>query len=179
MRKRLSAIVAALLIAMTGSAFAQVATTGTITVVIADKDGGRLPGVTVTAEAIDSITKRTAVTDATGTARIRVRVLPNATSQTALLRITDVANGAFLLDVRRSAELTESGFVAGAHNIAHTRLLERVGEIPRTQPVVIHCSSGSRSRYAAGLLDHMGYKVINVTGGFDAWKKMGGAVVMA
>jgi hypothetical protein len=37
-----------------------------------------------------------AVTDATGTARIRVRVLPNATSQTALLRITDVANGAFL-----------------------------------------------------------------------------------
>jgi len=91
----------------------------------------------------------------------------------------NVANGAFLLDVRRSAELTESGFVAGAHNIAHTRLLERVGEIPRTQPVVIHCSSGSRSRYAAGLLDHMGYKVINVTGGFDAWKKMGGAVVMA
>ncbi len=90
-----------------------------------------------------------------------------------------VANGAFLLDVRRSAELTESGFVAGAHNIAHTRLLERVAEVPRTQPVVIHCSSGSRSRYAAGLLDHMGYKVVNVAGGFDAWKKMGGAVVMA
>ncbi|HET6462512.1 MAG TPA: MBL fold metallo-hydrolase [Candidatus Krumholzibacteria bacterium] len=90
-----------------------------------------------------------------------------------------VANGAFLLDVRRSAELAESGFVAGAHNIAHTRLLERVAEVPRNQPVVIHCSSGSRSRYAAGLLDHMGYKVINVAGGFDAWKKMGGAVVMA
>lgn len=91
----------------------------------------------------------------------------------------NVANGAFLLDVRRSAELTESGFVAGAHNIAHTRLLERVAEVPKNQPVVIHCSSGSRSRYAAGLLDHMGYKVINVAGGFDAWKKMGGAVVMA
>jgi len=70
MRKRLSAIVAALLIAMTGSALAQVATTGTITVVIADKDGGRLPGVTVTAEAPDSITKRTAVTDTTGTATL-------------------------------------------------------------------------------------------------------------
>src|SRR5689334_4655705 len=70
MRKRLSAIVAALLIALSGSAFAQVATTGTITVVIVDKDGGRLPGVTVTAEATDSITKRTAVTDATGTATL-------------------------------------------------------------------------------------------------------------
>ena len=68
MRKRTSAIVAALLIALAGSAFAQVATTGTITVVIQDKDGGRLPGVTVTAEAPDTITKRTAVTDATGTA---------------------------------------------------------------------------------------------------------------
>ena len=53
---------------MSGSAFAQVATTGTITVIIADKDGGRLPGVTVSAEAPDSITKRSAVTDDTGTA---------------------------------------------------------------------------------------------------------------
>jgi hypothetical protein len=70
MRNRLSALVAALLITMSGSAFAQVATTGTITVVIQDKDGGRLPGVTVTAEAPDVITKRTAVTDATGTATL-------------------------------------------------------------------------------------------------------------
>jgi hypothetical protein len=38
----------------------------------------------------------TAFTDATGTARIRVRVLPEATSQTALLRITDVTVGAVL-----------------------------------------------------------------------------------
>lgn len=68
MRKRLSALVAALLITMTGSAFAQVATTGTINVVVEDKDGGRLPGVTVTAEATDTVTKRVAVTDATGTA---------------------------------------------------------------------------------------------------------------
>jgi hypothetical protein len=68
MLKRTSALVAALLIALTGSAFAQVATTGTIQVVVSDKDGGRLPGVTVSAEAPDSVTKRTAVTDNTGTA---------------------------------------------------------------------------------------------------------------
>jgi hypothetical protein len=35
----------------------------------------------------------TAVTDDTGTARIRIRVLPDATSQTALLQITDVSTG--------------------------------------------------------------------------------------
>ena len=68
MLKRTSALVAALFIALTGSAFAQVATTGTIQIIVADKDGGRLPGVTVTAEASDSITKRTVVTDTTGIA---------------------------------------------------------------------------------------------------------------
>ena len=68
MRKYLSAVVAAMGILCAGSAYAQVSTTGTIQVVAEDTDGGRLPGVTVTAEAADVITKRTAVTDATGTA---------------------------------------------------------------------------------------------------------------
>ena len=35
----------------------------------------------------------TTTTDNTGTARIRIRILANATSQTAILRITDVASG--------------------------------------------------------------------------------------
>src|SRR5690348_4827588 len=68
MRKSISAIVAALCVMFAASAHAQVATTGTIQVVAQDKDGGRLPGVTVTAEAADVVTKRTAVTDVTGTA---------------------------------------------------------------------------------------------------------------
>src|SRR5262245_47017295 len=70
MRKSLSALVAAFGIMLAGSAHAQVATTGTIQVVAVDKDGGRLPGVTVTAEAADVVTKRTAVTDTTGTAML-------------------------------------------------------------------------------------------------------------
>ena len=90
-----------------------------------------------------------------------------------------MANGAFILDVRRSAELAESGRIASAHNIAHTRLLDRISEVPRNQPVFVHCSSGSRSRYAAGLLDRMGYRVTNVAGGFDAWRAAGGNVATA
>ncbi|HEX6791567.1 MAG TPA: rhodanese-like domain-containing protein [Candidatus Krumholzibacteria bacterium] len=89
-----------------------------------------------------------------------------------------VAAGAFLLDVRRSAELAGLGRIAGAHHIAHTRLLARIAEVPKGQPVVVHCSAGSRSRYASGLLDRMGYRVSNVNGGFDAWKARGGAAVM-
>jgi hydroxyacylglutathione hydrolase len=90
-----------------------------------------------------------------------------------------VAAGAALLDVRRSAELAERGRIAGALHIPHTRLLERIGEVPRSQPVVVHCSSGSRSRYASGLLDRLGYRAINVNGGFEAWKAEGRAVVIA
>lgn len=70
MRTRLSAIVAAMWVMVAGPAFAQVATTGTIQVVVEDKDGGRLPRVTVSAEAADAVTKRTAVTDLTGTATL-------------------------------------------------------------------------------------------------------------
>jgi hydroxyacylglutathione hydrolase len=90
-----------------------------------------------------------------------------------------VAAGAFLLDVRRNAEITERGRIATAHNIAHTRLLARLADVPRGQPVLVHCASGSRSRYAAGLLDRLGYRVSNVNGGFEAWKAEGRAVVMA
>ncbi len=90
-----------------------------------------------------------------------------------------VATGAFLLDVRRSAEIAESGRISSSHNIAHTRLLARIAEVPRDQPVLVHCESGSRARYAAGLLDRLGYRVINVNGGFETWKAEGRAVVTA
>ena len=60
----------ALILALAGVASAQVSNTGTISVVVADTDGGRLPGVTVTARAPDTITKRTAVTDAEGRRRL-------------------------------------------------------------------------------------------------------------
>jgi hydroxyacylglutathione hydrolase len=90
-----------------------------------------------------------------------------------------VAGGAFLLDVRRAAELVEDGRIPGAHNIAHTRLLERIAEVPRGKPVIVYCRTGSRSAYAAGLLDRMGYRTTNVAGGIESWTARGGAVVTA
>jgi hydroxyacylglutathione hydrolase len=89
----------------------------------------------------------------------------------------EIATGAFLLDVRRAAELAETGRIPGAYNIAHTRLLSRIAEVPKDRPVVVQCLTGARSGYAAGLLDRLGYRVSNVAGGFEAWKAKGGAVV--
>ena len=67
---RTSAMIVALCLAFAGVASAQVSNTGTITVVVADKDGGRIPGATVTASATDTITKRTVVTDTEGVATL-------------------------------------------------------------------------------------------------------------
>ncbi len=91
----------------------------------------------------------------------------------------EVNGGAFLLDVRRAAELADVGRIPGSHNIAHTRLLARIHEVPKDRPIVVHCGTGSRSAYAAGLLDRLGYRVTNVSGGFGAWKARGGAAVTA
>ena len=70
MKIRVSAILLALVAAVAGNVSAQVANTGTILVTVEDSDGGRLPGVTVTATAADTITRRTTVTDAQGVATL-------------------------------------------------------------------------------------------------------------
>lgn len=59
-----------LLLAGASTAWAQVATTGSIQVIVEDPQGGRLPGVTVQASAPDSVTTRQAVTDAEGVATL-------------------------------------------------------------------------------------------------------------
>jgi hydroxyacylglutathione hydrolase len=85
-----------------------------------------------------------------------------------------VGQGAFLLDVRRLAELSETGRIPGSNHIAHTRLLEHVGELPKDRPVLVYCRTGRRSAYASALLDRLGYRATNVAGGFEAWKSKGG-----
>jgi hypothetical protein len=67
--KRLVILLSVLLIAVTGPAFAQ-STTGTIDVIVTDSSGAPLPGVTVTASAGDTNTRRTEVTGADGTASL-------------------------------------------------------------------------------------------------------------
>lgn len=79
---------------------------------------------------------------------------------------------AFVLDVRRGAEHA-AGSIAGAANIAHTRLLARLAEVPRDRPVIVHCQGGGRSAFATAMLQREGYDATNVAGGFGAWEKAG------
>lgn len=70
MRNLTSATFVALMLSFASLVNAQVSTTGTISVTVSDRDGGRLPGVSVTAAAPDTITRRTVVTDTEGVATI-------------------------------------------------------------------------------------------------------------
>lgn len=85
------------------------------------------------------------------------------------------SKGAFVLDVRRGAEHA-SGHIAGSANIAHTRLLSRLAEVPRDRHILVHCRSGGRSARACSLLQKHGYECTNLAGGFLAWEQAGAPV---
>jgi len=75
-----------------------------------------------------------------------------------------------LLDVRRAVEHA-AGAIGGAVNVAHTRLLPRLAEVPAGDPIVVHCQGGARSTMAAAALKRQGRRPVNVAGGYAAWAK--------
>ena len=63
----------------------------------------------------------------------------------------------FVLDVRRAAEFG-AGHLDGALNISHTRLLDRLEEVPRDRDLFVHCVTGARASAATALLEKNGYR---------------------
>ncbi len=75
--------------------------------------------------------------------------------------------GALMVDVRSAAEFA-SGNAPGTINIPLQELGSRLGEIPKTAPVVVGCASGTRSGMAKMLLKKNGYQDVHNIG---AWSK--------
>ncbi len=73
-----------------------------------------------------------------------------------------------VIDVRTIGEF-RSGHIQGARLIPLGELAQRLNEIPKDQPVVTVCRSGSRSQMAAKQLKKEGYDVYNMTGGMMRW----------
>jgi len=79
-------------------------------------------------------------------------------------------NPPIVVDVRNCGERAENGFIEGALHIALGELPNRLDEIPRDKPLVLHCAGGHRSSIAASLLRHKGFEdVSDVLGGYAAW----------
>ena len=73
------------------------------------------------------------------------------------------------LDVREPSEF-KNGHVKGFRNVPLGQLKGHLGELDRSQPVVVMCHSGARSMQAARLLAKQGFADIrNVRGGMMAW----------
>jgi hydroxyacylglutathione hydrolase len=78
-----------------------------------------------------------------------------------------------VLDVRGLSEW-EEGHLPGIANVPVGLLPERRNEVPSGRPLVLQCQGGARSAIAASVLRSMGVRdVINLSGGFDAWRKAG------
>ena len=83
-----------------------------------------------------------------------------------------VDGSATILDVRRTNEW-DAGHLPGVTHIPLQTLVDRLDEVPRREPLLIHCASGVRSAMAASLLRARGWRdVRNVRGGFGAWEKL-------
>lgn len=75
-----------------------------------------------------------------------------------------------VVDVRRRMEWDE-GHIEGAVLKPLAKLTTLMGDLDPARPIAVHCKGGYRSSIATSLLRRKGYKdVMNVAGGFDAWR---------
>jgi rhodanese-related sulfurtransferase len=78
-----------------------------------------------------------------------------------------------VLDVRREAEW-QSGHIERAEWFPLDNFKISAPELDLSAPVAVHCQGGYRSMIACSLLKRAGLKnVMNVIGGFDAWRQAG------
>lgn len=83
-------------------------------------------------------------------------------------------NDLLLVDVRSPQEYQYDGHIEGARLLPLQVLMQRAEELPRDQPIVFVCRSGSRSMVACEQLNRLGYtNVSNFRGGMIAWKGAG------
>jgi hydroxyacylglutathione hydrolase len=78
-----------------------------------------------------------------------------------------------LVDVRGKGEW-EEGHIPGAQHYMLGYLLDTADEIINGKPIVVQCQTGVRAAIGASILQAKGARqVINMTGGYNAWKTAG------
>lgn len=88
---------------------------------------------------------------------------------TRLKEMRDEGATFFLLDVRTPMEHGIAR-IEGATLIPLQELPQRIAELPREGPIVVHCHHGGRSAQAVEYLRRLGFEETrNLDGGIDAW----------
>ena len=93
------------------------------------------------------------------------------------LQATQLINreDALVIDVREAAEYAK-GHILGAKSVPLAQLEARSRELEKhkAKPVIVHCDDGNRAGAAVAILKKHGHaKVVNLAGGFNAWRQAG------
>jgi len=98
---------------------------------------------------------------------VAINLINNRYNQVSVTKVRElVEEDAFIVDVREEDEYAE-GHLVNSVNIPLSELRERTDEIPKDEPVYLHCRSAQRSYNAVLALQGMGYKnVTNISGSF-------------
>lgn len=84
-----------------------------------------------------------------------------------------IGNEVTLVDVRAQTEWDE-GHLPNAHHLMLGYLADQTDNVLNGKPIVVQCRSGNRSAIGASILQAKGAKnVINMAGGYSAWKNAG------
>lgn len=78
-------------------------------------------------------------------------------------------NSVIILDVRDPDEL-QGGRVEDATNIPLSQLRERLAELPLDKEIWVTCGVGQRAYYACRLLMQNGFRVRNLSGGYQSYR---------
>lgn len=85
--------------------------------------------------------------------------------------LLDTRPDVLVVDVRDPREHA-AGAVPGAVNIPLPDLRGRIPELPRDRPVWVHCGVGQRSYYAVRALRQNGINALNLSGGYQSYRRI-------
>lgn len=106
------------------------------------------------------------------------QLVAEAKGQIREVDVTEAAQllkkGVLCLDVREVGEY-EIEHLIDAINIPRGVLEFRIGEHPafadKSKTILVYCKTGGRSALAAFNLQRLGYSVLSISGGIEAWQK--------
>lgn len=80
----------------------------------------------------------------------------------------DLSEDDLLVDVRTPGEF-EQGHLQGAVNMdwMSEDFISKWDNVDRKRKVYLYCQKGGRSAMAAGVLDSLGFRVVDLTGGYE------------
>ncbi len=85
--------------------------------------------------------------------------------------------GTLVVDLRGASEYNE-GHIESAINVYFGTIEENLDQIPKDEPVIVHCQSGHRASIGYSVLVKNGYNnILNFSGGMDEWKSKNSQVM--